>query len=289
MLAFRARAGKRRKLPSVLLAGISAFLGVSKADAAPICRPPSSVLQFNNALPQLANALTSEQSIRIVAFGSSSTRGTGASGWDKTYPQIMLGRLKEQFPTKLIEVHNRGNGGELASHMLARLESDVLSIRPHLVIWQTGVNDAIRRVQPASFRQTVEAGLAKLADDKVDVVLLDQQLYPGASEIPDYPRFLQALHEIGANFGVPVFGRYELMDHLVKSSQFTIDELLAADRFHQNDVSYRCLGVALADALSVAIAQPTDVNRSSVSAPLRSSDGTLTVDNPVPDLIGAQN
>lgn len=257
---------KRRSWPvmaAVLLATISAAPPASVANARPSCKPPGAILEFSEPLPRLKQAIErSSGEIRIVAFGSSSTKGTGATSRDKTYPERLLMRLKERFPDRNIAVLNRGRGGDLASHMLARMDRDVIAAAPHLVIWQTGVNDAIQRIEPAQFRRSVETGLAKLAEQDIDVVLLNQQFYPGARRVSNYPLFVSLVREIGSQHGVPVFRRYELMSHLVATDQFSFDELLAPDRFHLNDLSYDCLGTALADALLISsIRADSDLSR----------------------------
>lgn len=150
---------------------------------------------------------------------------------------------------------NKGKAGQLASHMLKRLERDVLSAKPHLVLWQTGVNDAIRGVDPKIFRKNVEDGLRLMKDQGIDVVLVDQQFYPGSSKVSAYDDYLKLLHEIGEQYSVPVFRRYQLMSYLVSSSQYKLQALLAPDKFHQNDVSYDCLGQVLGDALQISLIQ----------------------------------
>ena len=214
----------------------------------PPCTVPDAIKRLGAPTPTLARTFNDGGTIRIVAFGSSSTEGAGASARERTYPARLGAALRRMLPGRRFEIINRGRGGELASDMLARLERDVIATDPTLVIWQTGVNDAIHGVDLAAFRSIVEDGLRRLRLEAIDVVLLDPQYYPGAKTVKSYMKFLTALRTIGAAHGVPVFRRYHLMAHLVDSGQFEIDELLAPDRFHQNDLSYNCLGTVLAEA-----------------------------------------
>jgi len=225
------------------------------AVAAPACKAPESIASFSVPIPGFAKVFKTEKLIRIVAFGSSSTSGAGASAADKTYPARLQAGLNARFKGRAFEVVNRGRSGEFASHMLARLERDVLAMKPALVIWQTGVNDALRKVDPEAFRRTVETGLAQMNALGIDVILLDQQYFPGSVKVAGYGKYLDLIRDIGAAHGVPVFKRYELMAHLVESAQFTVDELLAPDRFHLNDTSYDCLGDVLAGAISASLPQ----------------------------------
>ena len=70
------------------------------------------------------------------------------------------------------------------------MKKDVLARRPTVVIWQTGVNDAVRHVNLDKFRETVLRGIDMLQESGVDVVLLDMQYFPRSEKIRDFPRFL---------------------------------------------------------------------------------------------------
>lgn len=63
--------------------------------------------------------------VKIVAFGSSSTAGAGATTPENNYPNRLAAELKERFPGVPVQVINRGVGGEDAREMLARLDRDV--------------------------------------------------------------------------------------------------------------------------------------------------------------------
>ena len=121
--------------------------------------------------------------------------------------------------------------------------------KPTLVIWQTGVNDALRLVNVDKFRETVVAGIDELQRAGIDVVLLDMQYFPKAEKVRDFPRFLVAMRQIADQRRIPIMQRFAIMKHLVTSAQFTPQQLLAADLFHPNDLSYGCLGRIMAEAL----------------------------------------
>lgn len=191
--------------------------------------------------------------MRIAALGSSSTQGAGASSKELRYPAQLQAELRRRFPDSDIEVANLGIGGELASDMLKRVDGQVLPLKPALVIWQTGVNDAIRGVDLEEFRSTLQKGIRLFKEQGIDVVLLDHQYYPGAAKLAGFDDYLQALHDMAREEKIPLLSRYRIMEHLVTTGQFAISDLLARDRFHLNDVSYGCLGTAMADALENSV------------------------------------
>jgi len=222
------------------------------------CRAPAELAYFGTTLPVLTKALQSGEPVRIVALGSSSTQGAGASSKKACYPARLQAELRERFPKRDITVINLGIGGELASDMVERIGEEVLPAKPHLVIWQTGVNDALRKIDLIEFREQVREGLALLRAAGTDVVLLDQQYFPKGAKLPLYLEYVASMQDISKKQGVPLLRRFEIMEHLVSSAQFDINDLLAADRFHQNDAGYRCLGRLMADAIahSVTVEKP---------------------------------
>jgi hypothetical protein len=78
---------------------------------------------------------------KIVAFGDSVTLGVrpGVTEY-QTFRYLLQERLKQQGLD--VEVVNAGVGGDNTRTALARLDRDVLSERPELVIVMFGVNDA---------------------------------------------------------------------------------------------------------------------------------------------------
>ena len=187
--------------------------------------------------------------MRIAALGSSSTQGIGASSPMAAYPVKLQAELQQLFPKNAITVENRGVGGQLASDMLTRIRNKVIPSKPTLVIWQTGVNDAMRMVNLDSFRETVITGIDEMQRAGIDVVLFDMQYFPKAEKVRDFPRFLVAMRQIAEQRRIPILQRYAIMKHLVTSAQYTPQQLLAADQFHPNDLSYGCLGHIMAEAL----------------------------------------
>ncbi|MBU2531784.1 MAG: SGNH/GDSL hydrolase family protein, partial [Alphaproteobacteria bacterium] len=174
------------------LLGLAA-LAISAPIAAAGCAAPDNITRFRAPTPALTSAFQSGQPVRIVAFGSSSTEGAGASASDRTYPARLQFALRLKFPEHNFKVINRGKGGELASHMLARLDRDVIAENPTLVIWQTGVNDAIHGIDMAEFRNIVEAGVNRMKGAGIDVILLDQQYYPRSAKVPNYNAYLKLI------------------------------------------------------------------------------------------------
>jgi acyl-CoA thioesterase-1 len=215
---------------------------------------PPELMALGGPVPKLTAALQTNVPIRIVALGSSSTWGTGASTRAHTYPARLELELRTVWPKSDLRVINAGVGGQLARHMLARIDKDVAPLQPQLVIWQTGVNDAIRGVPLEQFKQQLEAGVTQLRSLGADVILIDQQFYPSFQKLKDGPLYMATLRDVARRYNVPVMQRFRIMQHLISSAQFTAATLLAPDQFHLNDRAYDCIGSLLAQSLRSAAA-----------------------------------
>lgn len=218
--------------------------------AASRCKTPQELVTFNAPLRGLSDAFaTTKHDIRIVALGSSSTSGSGASSAKACYPSRLEVRLNERYPDKHFEVLNLGVGGQLASQMLPRISSEVLPLKPSLVIWQTGVNDAIRGVEIDKFRKTLELGIDELLAVQIDVILVDMQFYPRSAHVLAYHDYLAAMEEVAKAKNIPLLHRFDIMKYWVTSAQFVPAQFLAPDGFHSNDLAYGCLADVLAESI----------------------------------------
>jgi len=226
------------------------------------CNVPKEMTKLSLPLPKLAAAISddvrgSAAPLKIVALGSSSTAGAGATSPAKSYPARLQLELARMWPDEKVQVINAGVGGQLATDMLARLDRDVLSKSPQLVIWQTGVNDAIRGVPVEGFKKTLSTGIERIQKARIDLVLIDQQYYPKFDKLKNGAQYLTAIRDVAQQYRVPVVQRFRIMKHLLESHQFTTMTMLSTDQFHLNDTSYDCLGKLLAESLRGAATTTT--------------------------------
>ncbi|MGY2050054.1 SGNH/GDSL hydrolase family protein [Methylobacterium sp. JK268] len=236
----------RRLARSVVVAlGLAAV-----ATAAGVAPPaPAAVAAADPAsLPHLARRIAVGAPIRIVAFGSSSTEGVGASSPAAAYPARLAVALNRALPDRSGEVTvlNRGIGGEHSDDMLARLDRDVLAAKPDLVIWQTGSNDPLRGVSLDHFREATRTGLTRMRAAGIDVVLMEPQWCPKLDATPGADRFRDALRAIGAELGIPVIRRSEMMRDWIAEGRVTRETLFAPDGLHMADRGYDLLARAVA-------------------------------------------
>jgi lysophospholipase L1-like esterase len=205
-------------------------------------------------LPHLRAALKRGTEGVIVALGSSSTHGNMASDTAHTYPAVLQAALSRALPHAHIAVINRGIGGQDAREELARLQTDVIAVRPQLVIWQVGANGALRNVDPAAFRRMVTTGVAALHDAGIDVVLMDNQHSPRIDAAPEHRALDDALAQVATATGASLFPRSRLMREWGEEGAPPI-EFVATDGLHHNDRGYTCVARSVAQEIAAALAE----------------------------------
>jgi lysophospholipase L1-like esterase len=199
--------------------------------------------------PGFAAAVARGGEVRIVAIGSSSTAGAGASLPWRAYPNRLEARLRASLPGPVFTVMNRGAGGEDAPQMIGRLERDAIDERPDLVIWQLGANAALRSMDRDSFSRFVQQGLLRLRQAGIDVVVMDNQRAPRIAARPGHQAYDAMLADAARSVaGVSLFSRGALMDSWAAAG-VPNEALLVADGLHHNDRGYACIADALAAAL----------------------------------------
>jgi acyl-CoA thioesterase I len=242
-----------RWAPSSWITLLLLTASVGAAHRALGCSAPPELTRFNVKLPNTARAVRSRKPLVIVAIGSSSTAGVGASDPAHTYPALFAKELEHRWPRLAITVINKGVGGELSSQMLARFERDVLSYHPQLVIWQTGSNQLLRSENIEGYTETLRDGIGRLKAAEADIVLMNPQFAPRVLARRLHLSLVDAIAEVANDTNVAVFQRFAVMRHLVASGQYQIEDIISRDGLHMNDVSYTCIARLLAESLMGAV------------------------------------
>jgi acyl-CoA thioesterase I len=225
--------------------------------AAPTCDAPFSVIRFTNPLVRVAERLKSGESITIVAIGSSSTAGSGASSLAASYPSRLAVELTQRFPDRSITVLNRGVGGEEIDDMLKRFDTDVIAAKPDLVLWQLGTNSVIRSETLNNYDAAIREGIAKVRAMGADVVLIDPQFAPKVIAKPEAARMVELIASTTKRENINRFPRFDMMRRWHDLDHMAFKTFVSPDGLHMNDWSYGCLATALSVAIAEAAQRPT--------------------------------
>ena len=246
---------------TMLLLLTAASVGVSYTALG--CTVPPEITRFSVRLPHTAGAIRSGKELVIVAIGSSSTKGVGASDPAHTYPALLADDLRRRWPHLAVTVINKGVGGEMAFEMLARFDRDVLPYHPQLVIWQTGSNQVLKSGDIEGYVATIREGIDRLKAAGVDVVLMDPQFAPRVLARPLHLLIVDSISAVANEMKVAVFRRFAVMRHWLSSHQYKTEDIISSDGLHMNDVSYGCIAHLLADTLTAAVEPETGISQRS--------------------------
>lgn len=246
---------------AALLAGLALPLSARAETPTPSCDTPLDLIRFTNPLSHFGQKLAAGVPITIVAIGSSSTAGAGASSPDKSYPNQLALELKKHFPNNSITVLNRGVGGEEVADMLNRFDSAVVAAKPDLVLWQLGTNSVIRDHKLADHGAAIRGGLNKIRAVGADVVLIDPQFAPKVIAKAEAEHMVELIATTAKAENVDLFRRFDVMKHWRETDHLGFDTFVSRDGLHMNDWSYACfakgLGLAIAEAAERPIMSAT--------------------------------
>ncbi len=172
------------RIAFVAVFGAVSFWSVA-AGAEMQCRASRDLLDLNNPLEIGRTAVAEERELRIVAMGSSSTQGYGATNPQYSYPAQLKMRLEAAMPGINIHVWNKGIGGQDAEEMVLRMKQDVKPERAHIVVWQVGTNSAIRRDPLTKFAAKLRAGIDIGHSLGANFVMMNLQYVPAVVALPD--------------------------------------------------------------------------------------------------------
>ncbi len=195
--------------------------------------------------------------LRLVAIGSSSTQGVGASRPGLGYVSQLGARLGRDWPAGTVVI-NRGVSGNVLSDMVARAPRDVFALNPDVVVVQTGTNDAMQNVPVARYQRQLQRFVATLRARHIQVILVDNQYLPAQVGSAEYAAIQKATHDVARLNHVSLVSRYGLSEAIQARTRLRPGDLLAADGFHPNDLMHACTARAIeVTLLGTVRAQPT--------------------------------
>jgi acyl-CoA thioesterase I len=209
-------------------------------------------------MPHVAARIATGGTLTIVALGSSSTSGTGASRPENTYPSRLAAVLEDRYPDLKVRMVNRGVPGDEAPGMAARISRDVLPEKPDLVIWQVGTNGVLNGDDAFARGDVLRAGIERLKAAGADVMLMNLQYAPAVLRHPHYRDMLHVIDAVAYTEDVPLFPRFAIMRHWADEGRMPLNVMLGRDRLHMTDVSYDCLARVIAASID-GIAPPREL------------------------------
>jgi lysophospholipase L1-like esterase len=220
------------------------------------CSDNAHLARLSAPLARMRRLVAAGRPVTIMALGSSSTAGAGATTPAATYPARLEVELRSRFPGVAITVLNRGVNGEEAADMLARFDQAAADDMPDVVLWQVGTNSVLREHPIGPIDRLIIEGLARMKTLGTDVVLIDPQFAPKVLARPDAESMVSVIAAASVSRGVDLFPRFAVMREWHDAAAIPFEAFLSPDLLHMNDWGYACFARLLGDAMAEAATRP---------------------------------
>ena len=201
----------------------------------------------------------------IVFFGDSITdcgrdrdAPAGAeSGWGHGYAAMLCAQLSARHPELLLRLSNKGAGGDRVSDLEARLERDVLSLRPNLVSILIGINDVWREIDSGTpspleeFRASYRRILERITASGSELILIDPFVLHIRAEFnawrPILDPKIEVVRELAQEFAATHIPMDDIFAH---ASQKRAPAFWAEDAVHPTLAGHALIAQSWLDAVS---------------------------------------
>jgi hypothetical protein len=210
------------------------------------CEVPSDLLADGSPLPNVAKKAKLERRLKIIALGSSSTLGVGATGLPSAFPARLEAALARMLPDVSVQVLNKGISRQTAHDMVERIDTEVLPEEPALVIWESGTAEAVRNAEIDVYSNVLLAGIDKLTSHGIDVVLMDTQYSRSTAQLINFHPYVATIERVASMRDLVLFPRYSMMRYWVEADRFSFADRSPAGARKVADIIYDCVGQLLA-------------------------------------------
>jgi acyl-CoA thioesterase I len=232
------------------------------------CTVPQAQVARSSPLTATAARIEAGRKVKVLAMGTSAFWSDGSAMGGRNYPSRVGSILEKTWKGVNIEIVNRGVSGEIASVSARRLINEAAALRPTLVLWQLGTNDAVARVPVPDFEATVRSTVRMLQDNKIDVILVGLQYTPKFARDSQYFEIRAALERVASDENLLLVRRDRAMEFLAQKRANR--NIMADDDFSLFDLGFPCMAEHIAQSVIANIfLRRSGDKRSGVTAPVR--------------------
>ena len=207
---------------------------------------------------RLADAMKRAQAgekITIGTIGGSITQGTAASTTDERYANRALQWWAKTFPKAQLDFVNAGIGATDSYIGVHRVDADLLSKKPDVVIVEFSVNDTDAALNLQTYDSLVRKTLQ--AKNHPAVILLFTTQEDGTS--------LQDTHmQIGSAYNLPMISYKNAVLPEIEAGKFTWKDI-SPDNIHPNSVGHGIIGELLWSYFNSVYAKLDQINTSDLT------------------------
>jgi GDSL-like Lipase/Acylhydrolase family len=240
------------RLPT-LLAILLVLAGPAVAEHPAECRVAEHQIESVFPLPHVAIGIAAKK-LNILVLGAGSSLLRGSNGTHEAYPARLERALTQQLPGVEVHVATDIKPKRTAAEMVKALPEALASVKPNLVVWQTGTADAILAVDPDQFSQALDRGINISRAASADIVFINPQYSPRTESMIALGTYAENMRWVAVQQEVPLFDRFSIMK--LWADLGTFDFYSATKKLDMAERVHDCIGRLLAD-LVIEAAKPS--------------------------------
>jgi len=182
--------------------------------------------------------------IRVMAFGSSNTElhwhSLGHFNWFSWLSSAM-----REWIGRHITTINQGIGGETSEDLLQRIDRDVISFNPNLVIITIGGNDTWKGLTIQEYQEFLTQTIEKIKEVNAIPVLQTYYclLYHEMDEVFQlFPRIVEINRILSNEMKIPLIDQYEYFSPFYKNDPKNYAKMML-DGLHVNPIGNAIMGI----------------------------------------------
>jgi lysophospholipase L1-like esterase len=176
----------------------------------------------SNELKHVAEAAQKDKRLTVAVVGTGSSILTGPDGPRSAYPARLEAILQKRLPSVAVKVVSLVRTRMTTEDLARGMEKVLIDEKPDLVIWQTGTQDAIRRIDPDEFREALEQGVETLHKGGADVILMNMQYSPRTDIMVSPGPYADNMRVVALQHEIPLFDRLAIMRHWSDTGAFDL-------------------------------------------------------------------
>ncbi len=220
-----------------------------------LCGAPENLYEPTDPIGAAHAAVAKQGALAIVVLGTASSSAQGLSAPANAYPERLKTALGALLPKVKVTVALRLAPRRSAAEMVGLMRSDVLPLRPDLVVWQTGTVDAVRGVDAETFAQALLMGIDTLHRAGISVILMDMQYSPYTGSMVSLDSYRRRMTWVSQVSDVTLFRRYDIMEYWYRNGNFDFEVAGAAAQLKMADRVHGCIGRLLAETIAIGVEQ----------------------------------
>lgn len=233
-----------------LLAGLL-LADAASAEAPQQCLVAQHQVEHIFPLPQVQRAVTGKKlDVLVIGTGSSTLPQRDGGGPASAYPACLQRALTELLPGVAVKVTADAKPRRTAAAMVPTLKSLLTTVKPALVIWETGTVDAMQAVDPDQFSSTLEQGIGMIRAAGADAILVNAQYSPRTESMIGLTTYADDMRWVALQHEVPLFNRFEIMR--LWGDLGTFDFTDAPNKIEMAKQVHNCIGWLLAGLIADA-------------------------------------